>query len=87
MRALWFRRVDVAPILSGAKTQTIRRQARYAPGDRVPCTVGPRQPFATVHILTVEPITLEGIPPEGRRQYEEWAPGCTVFYRHTFALV
>jgi uncharacterized protein YqfB (UPF0267 family) len=65
MRALWFRREYVAPILSGAKQITVRRASSRLPaaGDLIGASIGPRPPFAALRILRVEPITLDQLDP------------------------
>lgn len=58
MRSLWFKNCFVAPILSGEKSNTIRRPSSRLPavGETVALTVGPRPPFAYASIVAVEPV-------------------------------
>jgi hypothetical protein len=60
MKSLWFKATFVKPILSGQKTDTIRRASNRLPavGDQIALSVGPREPFATAEVLSVEPAVM-----------------------------
>ena len=54
---LFFKAIYRAPILSGEKTDTIRRPMRIpAAGSLVKACVGPSRIFATLRVLGVTPI-------------------------------
>lgn len=64
MVTLWFKQLYVEPILSGEKTDTIRKSPLRSPlhvGEAVKFSVGPRPPFAVVEITYVEPIDLDAV--------------------------
>lgn len=55
---LWFKHIYVADILSGIKTDTIRRASPRLPkaGDQVMFSVGPRPPFARALIVSITAV-------------------------------
>lgn len=69
MKTLWFKGEFVSPILSGAKTDTVRRPSTRLPqiGESVAFAVGPRPAFAHATIIGCERITVKGLP-VGRRK-------------------
>jgi len=67
---LWFKQKYVAPILSGEKSDTIRKASSRLPAadNVVSFAVGPRPAFARARVLSVEPIDLDDIEPERRAE-------------------
>ena len=69
MRMLYFKACYVESILSGEKTDTIRRPQRLPrAGELMRACVGPSRPFAELWIETVEPIALADLEPERRAE-------------------
>lgn len=64
MKTLWFKAEFVADILSGTKTDTIRKASRRLPGvgERVAFSVGPRDPFAFARVVSIGP--MQDVDPE-----------------------
>ena len=58
MKRLWFKSIYISDILSGVKSETIRKFSLRLPvvGDKVLLSCGPRTPFATVEIVSVDPL-------------------------------
>jgi hypothetical protein len=69
VKSLWFKQQYAADILSGTKTDTIRKRHRDLPkvGDVVTCRVAPRAAFAEVVIVAVEPVRQGELDDEQRR--------------------
>lgn len=69
MRALWFKKEYVGPILSGEKTDTVRINPvkGLKAGDLVGAHVGPRPRFATLRVTSVETIRLGDLDGERRQ--------------------
>jgi len=67
MKTLWFKGKYVHPILSGSKTDTVRKNSNRLPneGEQVKLTVGPRPAFA---IAVVDSIESANELPEWRRK-------------------
>lgn len=64
MKTLWFQNKYVESILSGEKTETIRKVSirnNFEVGQQVQFTVGPRPAFAIVEILSCENVAYEEI--------------------------
>lgn len=61
MGSLWFKREYVEPILRGEKRDTIRASTTLRTGDQASASVGPRPPFARLHVTKVERIALAEI--------------------------
>ena len=70
MKNLWFKQCYVAPILSGEKPDTIRRDSDRLPaaGESVSFSVGPRPPFAVAEIVKRELIDLSALTEARRRE-------------------
>ncbi len=68
MRAIWFKKSFVAPILSGEKSDTYRGGGFRKPhvGQMVGLSVGPRLPFATALVTAVEDVDPASIEPSRR---------------------
>lgn len=70
MKTLWFKQCYVSPILSGEKTDTIRRDSDRlpVPGEIVAFSVGPRPAFCRVKIVKRELIDLAQLKNARRRE-------------------
>lgn len=70
MKTLWFKQCYVSPILSGEKTDTVRRESGRLPneGDIVALTVGPRPAFCTAKITRRAQINLAALPEKRRAE-------------------
>lgn len=73
---MWFQARYVTPIVDGRKTITVRKASSRLPavGAVVPCSVGPRAPFAHVHIDAVIPTTLDELDDDHRAALESLYP-------------
>lgn len=88
MKTLWFKQIYQAPILSGEKTDTVRRvNCKLRPGDTVGFSIGPRPPFAHAYILEREEIKLAELPEEHRAQVAKLYGESGDLCRLTFRLV
>ncbi len=69
MKSLWFKQKFVEPILTGAKTDTVRRPSARLPkeGDTVMFQVGPKPPFATALITRVQEIGIDHLSEAHKR--------------------
>ena len=58
MKTMWFKGKYVEPILSGAKSDTVRKNSNRLPkqGEKVKFTVGPRAAFAIAVVDSIESI-------------------------------
>jgi len=86
MKTLWFKQIYMTPILSGEKTDTIRRRScKLRAGNVVAFTVGPRPPFARAEILTREDIDLVDLAESRAAQvitlYDNREPLCRLTFR------
>jgi hypothetical protein len=63
---VYFKARHVAPILAGAKTDTVRAPSRRLPrvGQVVPASVGPIAPFAWLRITAAADVAARDLPPE-----------------------
>lgn len=70
MKSMWFKSEFVVPILSGEKTDTMRRKSGRLPkvGDVVNFSVGPRTPFASAHVESLEEVSISSLSEERKSQ-------------------
>jgi hypothetical protein len=87
MRSLWFKQRYVAPILAGEKRDTVRLRTRLAAGDVIGLSVGPRTPFATAEILSVERVTLADLMPERAAEVAALVGEAEYFVRIRFRVL
>lgn len=62
MYSLWFKQCYVNDILSGAKSSTYRlKRPRFADGDVVSASVGPRLSFALLRVDSISEVDLTSL--------------------------
>lgn len=77
---LGFKQTYIEPILSGEKTDTIRKDTRLVAGDIVLARCRYDQPpFATLRVLSVRTVTLAEMDPERAAGVAAMYPGTRQF--------
>lgn len=86
---LWFKQRYVESILSGEKTDTIRRRSSRLPvaGQIVSFSVGPRPAFARARVIAVEDVDLSNLSPGRAGQVTELFDPRESFSRIRFELL
>ena len=70
MKMLWFKQIFVGDILSGAKTDTIRRESNRLPavGETIGLSVGARAPFAMARIVRRRRVQFDRLSEQRRAE-------------------
>ncbi len=86
---MWFKARYVEDILSGRKTETLRRVNGRVPavGTVAPASVGPVRPFAWLHIDAVDIISVSDLSEERRTEIETLLGPAPTFQRVRFHVV